>query len=496
MDTSELVFLLASELGEIKFLENNFEVHLGTLSDISDAVSLDDDGEIGYQSLERLINSYSELKSPNEFLRAGIHFTDQITGEALGFVGAINDLEVQDGQVTAKGLLNGPIEDGSGEDLDEIVGDNMQAKHNEFLSKNSNRSVRFGGSGYFASKNLVAVFDTFTIEEFQEFTPGEEYTSTSISDQILDTQIFSLPNALIANNAQNSSNAVTANLSPYIYDKTWTKAGATAGVNISVKPEISIELDFPDSVGETILNIATPILDIFSPALGAAARLIDNDDKKAKSNNRDDFHIDFEIKLPWKASASLTTGADGNGKITFADFTTSPIGKTIPLGYIFGTIQGKANMKASAGLTGLQSEYKYSAEQTLGLKTKLSYGKTDPIRNTSTPIKYSKPTYKSITGATLDFDVTPTLDIDLGYNIPNNFPFWKGKSALSLRGELTTPLELLGAFDFASQQPSATLGAKGEFSAKGIFLEPWDGGYQYEFYKTTFFNDKSGNLFA
>lgn len=450
-----------SEIGFFTFDGWSFEA---SFDSIGSAKYLTSTGEFGESSLVEVLNRFSELSGEDEYIRAGFQFYDLEAKEDRGFVADIAGIDFEDGDYIVRGRVVPDVEDGGGEDLDEIIGDALQGLHNDFMELK--KGYWLGVGAYSVGYQVQINVDSFTLEEFADFVPGDALV-TEHKDVIrlpeTGQPLNYRPNALVLPGSQDSlsQQAYGGSFSLIDISESWREGGVGAGVSLKATPSVDVSMDFPDSWYKYLYP--------------------------------SEYKANLELKLDWSASASLDTGTS-QGEITFLDKTFNGPGKTIPIAYGSSIgIETNANLKASAVVDGLSSRYTYGASQTLGVKYSLS---TNGLQKQSlnTPIKFTKPVFTKITGASLDFSVTPSLEIKLGFMIPSEFPAVGGKSLATLDGTLSFPVSLDGSV--SSGKPSAYLEAKGVISSDLKFLEFWNGGWSYPIASYQFFDGKTGNLFA
>lgn len=461
-----------ADLSFIRFNNSDIQIVFDSHSGLSDFTYLDSSNNVGHVSdFGVILDRYRELRGENEYVRGGFEFSDPLTGDRRAVLSQITSVDLQGdpsygGRLVLSGTLLDLVEDGGTEDLDEIVGERFQRLHNDDLEQGRRFNHYWGGA--LVASQVDCFLDTYTIEEFKSFNPGNSLIQSSSFQEDFLSESFTIPsNALVLLGPEGDrldGLSGEASLDLINIQKNWSKPKADVGLDVKVTPKISAKLNFPDHFWEYL-----------SPSK---------------------YQVQSDLTLDWSFDASLKNKLLGNGTVEFDDYTYDGPSKTFYPGPFNVTLKSSADLTASASLSGIKSDYQFGASQTLGARLTYAPGSDVSLEDISTPVDTSKTT-ADFADVDLGFQagVTPKLALKFGYSIPAGSPYWAGKSIATLDGNVDFPLTF--NLDLSkSEGLSGVFGAKGELSADIKLLEFWDGGWTFDLGGTTFMDLKSENIFA
>lgn len=479
----EVQFITGSDFTYFDFeADNKVTIYADNLLE---AAYIDWDDNHGFSEIKDLFEKYSELSDKGEFLRGGITYKDIKTGDHKGFIYEVEEFNWEDRDYVIKGKILEDIEDGGEEDLDEIIGNNLQEKHNDFISSKRPYGSFSGGT------EAAFLFDTLTIKEFQEQNPDDSFL-TEYTDSDIAIGLNRSSNALIATNAQyDDAQAFEYRKDwkpdPFSWDYRKSVGSAEAYLTLTAQPKLNAYVNMPDSAWSWY----DYVFSVLNPAYAAVKWFT------SSGSGAGDIKVDIDLLLDWEATSGFKTGADDNGMIEIFNKDITLGGVPLFFGYFNGDLGAKANLKASVGATGLASDYQFKANQTLGIEI-ANTNKTGEykLRNLSTSINVEKPTFDAIKDVKFNASITPEVNLKIGYVIPSSAPFFAGDSVLSINGGLTIPVTLDAKYDLASKNMDGSLKVEGFVNANAKAFEFLDGGWTFPIANTGFFKAQKDNIFA
>ena len=502
---SEIQFLTLSNHAFLSFgAGNTATIYLDSLSDAS---YLDWDDRYGTSKIDQLFEKYTELSSEGEFLRGAIAYTDPVTGDRKGFAYEVNEFNWKDSTFSwleekpqIKVSILGIINDEGPESLDEIVGDDFQEMHNTFIRSDNTLARSLGGV------DVELYFDTLTVEEFQRENPGDAFltefgrNNESVEISVISSNAFIAPEGDIPSGDSQSSSQFAQNFDNYRPDPInykWSQSSgpAEASLEINIQPVLDGYFKMPDSsygwlTTTTTLPI-TPVTGIISRIASKAYKI--TDDLSRLKQISIDADLDFEVA----ATLGFKTGANDKGLIKVLEEKDINLGGiTFPLGVFMGDLGANADFSASVGLSGLESDYQLHATQTIGVS----------LDNTAAPDDYKtdwkigdfnleKPEFNVKLQPTFQAQLTPRVELKIGYLVPRASPFFAGDSALTLNGAFNVPITLDAKLKGFPKGIDGKLSIDGNLSANVTAFEFIHDGYKYEIGSTELFH-KERDLFV
>ena len=467
--TADLLVGFSSDSAAFEFDGRQVQITFGPRSGLTEFNYLDSTGDVGALSdFGALLDRYHELGGDDEFIRGGFEFTEHSSGERRAFVSQITEIDVigdtrHGGHLVLKGTLLDPIEDGGTEDTDEIVGERFQYLHNKGMDEAHHLDWFWGGVAY--AGDVESHLDTFSVDEFQEFNPGDSLIQTHSSSHDLKPQQFYVPStALRAFSDEADRLGGQASVELINFTKAWSQGGVEAGVSLKATPSVSMNLDFPDHWWQYLFP--------------------------------SEYRFNSDLKLNWSADVHVKSDSVKSGNITFLNTTIDGPGKTFYPGPFDITLATSADLSAAASLSGVEGTYAFDASQQLGVSLSFAPGGSVDFQNISQSVKTSK-TVPNVSDVDLGFtaSVAPKVGLKVGYSIPEESPVWSGKSIATINGTIATPV----VFDVDLSQGnglSGVVGVKGQLNSDIKVLEFWDGGWTFDLGGTTFMDLKSENIFA